>query len=93
MSAFRLSNIIELKGSQLVVFESKEDGSGHLPGGCFSLRISRVDRNSSSEPVGIMSSRLRMPPVEWRDKLLVEPYVSLRTYARIELLSILAQAT
>jgi hypothetical protein len=49
----------------------RDDGSGGFPVGCLSWRTSRVDRRTGSEPEeadGIISSRLRTPPVEFRDR-------------------------
>ena len=70
-SAFKFSKMIGLKRSGLGEPESRDDGSGGFPGGCLSWRTSRVDRkvgSESDEPVGIMSSRLRTPPVVLRDR-------------------------
>ena len=50
----------------------RDDGSRGFPVGCLSWRTSWVDRRTGSEPGEadgiIKSSRLRTPPVEFRDR-------------------------
>ena len=48
----------------------RDDGSGGFLVGCLSWIKSRVDRRTGSEPEeaeGIISSRRKTPPVEFRD--------------------------
>ena len=50
---------------------SRDNGSGDFPVGCLSWRTSKVDRRTSFEPDEvnrIISSRLRTPLVEVRDR-------------------------
>ena len=71
VSAFRFSKRIGLKMLVSEELVKRDDGSGGFLFGCLSWRTSQMDRRTGSEPGdadGIISSRLRTPPVEFWDR-------------------------